>query len=292
MDEHDSQPDDEDERTLLSSTPKDGTAIGNGRLRDKLGWEEADYEEIKRELVEAELLHVGKGRGGSIFRPPSLASSMMPPVVTSTAGRAKVTSAATLSATPSVVIQRRTEPPTGRAVAEPSPPAFNGVVAASPGAGPAVRPSPTAAPGDFYFPPPLLEAYRQNKLAVLFGSGLSPTKKAGGPFPTWEELPERLLDQALQHGVMTPRKVDAHREVFASGHDSLEAMLDALEGIKSALIGMRKYQAALEAIFCPANAKSVEIHGVLVDLDVKVLVTTNYDGCRYRFAPVLPAEFC
>lgn len=339
-DEHDSEPDDEDERTLLSSTPNDGTAIGNGSLRDKLGWDEdryfsvrarliskgsiwlgkgrggsvvlasgwresrkrellalvpadgaavsnltlirrlewdeADYEEIKQELVGAELLHVGKGRGGSVFRPQSLASSM-PLVVTSTAGRAKVTSSVTLSAAPSVGSQRRTEPRTARAVAAPSPPAFNRVVPASPGAGPAVRPSPTVAPGGFYFPPPLLEAYRQNKLAVLFGSGLSLAKDTGGLIPGWKELPERLLQQALAHGVMTPSIVENHRAGLKIESDSLSVMLAKLDNFRIALEDGRKYQQALSAIFCPDDAVSGDAHRALVDLGVEVLVTTNYD---------------
>jgi hypothetical protein len=127
------------------------------------------------------------------------------------------------------------------------------------------------------FPPPLLEAYRQNKLAILFGSGLTSTKKAGGPFPTWREIPDRLLDQAHQQGVMGQPEVDLRRAVFAHGHGSLEAMLADLDPVKVKLRAARKYQIALEAIFCPNNAASGDVHRALVDLGVSVLVTTNYD---------------
>jgi hypothetical protein len=111
---------------------------------------------------------------------------------------------------------------------------------------------------------------------VLFGSGLSPTKSAGGPFPTWRELPERLLEQALQHGVMLQTHVDARR-MLMSGAVSLDTMLAELDTIKSTLRNARKYQAALDAIFSPTGAVCGDVHKALVELGVNLLVTTNYD---------------
>lgn len=265
-------------RELLALVPDDGTAISNLTLIRQLEWEESFYGEIKMQLVEEGLLQIGKGRGGSVFR-PSFPSPPKRPVMASTAEPSTMTTltSAKLAASHRIEIPSKTEPQNGVVDAVRSYPAFTGRVVAPPVAAPAAFVVPPAAPGGLSFPPPLLEAYRQNKLAVLFGSGLSPTKNAGGPFPTWRELPERLLDQALQQGVMSQRKADAHREVFASGHVSLNAMLTGLEGIKSELADARKYQIALDAIFCPENATSGDAHHALVDLGVNVLVTTNYD---------------
>jgi hypothetical protein len=127
------------------------------------------------------------------------------------------------------------------------------------------------------FPPPLLDAYRTGKLAVLFGSGLSLAKDVRGSFPRWSELPERLLEQAAKHGVWTKEKIDGVRGFFEGGQVSLEEMLAALDLIKTALKGARKYRAALGAVFRPDDAAPGDVHRALVDLGVDVLATTNYD---------------
>ena len=43
-----------------------GGSAGNGKLRDLLGWEEAEYEEVKTELLAAGTVVTGRGRGGSV----------------------------------------------------------------------------------------------------------------------------------------------------------------------------------------------------------------------------------
>lgn len=180
-------------------------------------------------------------------------------------------------------VERRYHEITGRAppVAAPSPAVA--VAAYAPTAAPApaspapAAPTPTLAPLGFTFPPPVVEAYRRGDLAVLFGSGLSPTKYSGGPFPTWRELPERLLGQALRFGVLTQAQVDARRAIFTSEPLPLKAMLTELDAIKVALRGARKYQQALDAIFSPSGAAHGDVHRALAELSAELLATTNYD---------------
>ena len=54
-------------------------------------------------------------------------------------------------------------------------------------------------------------------------------------------------------------------------------MLTALDMIKTALRGARKYRTALTELFRPRNAAPGDVHRALVDLGVNVLLTTNYD---------------
>jgi hypothetical protein len=90
-------------------------------------------------------------------------------------------------------------------------------------------------------------------------------------------LPERLLEQAREHGALTDAQINAKRAFFGGEHLSLEGMLSELDAIKTALRGVRKYQSALSAIFRPANAAPGDAHRALVELDVSLLLTTNYD---------------
>jgi hypothetical protein len=146
------------------------------------------------------------------------------------------------------------------------------------------HPPPAAAPS-FSFPPPLVEAYRQNKLAVLFGSGLSMARDVMGKFPRWNELPERLFDQAQNHGVLEPQQLDGLRTFCKGGHLSLEGMLRVLDVPKDSLRGARRYQAALNAVFRPPNATPGDVHRALVELGLGVLVTTNYDQLLEKAEP-------
>jgi hypothetical protein len=130
-------------------------------------------------------------------------------------------------------------------------------------------PTPTVA-----LPPPLLDAYRDRRLAVLFGSGLS--LGVPGNFPRWDELPHRFLDHVASQGVWDQKRIDAKRGSFPPGLP-LEEMLSELDVIKTALKRIRKYQAALNAVFRPTDAAPGDVHRALVALDVAVLATTNYD---------------
>jgi hypothetical protein len=64
--EDDAESDEEDERKMLSFIPEDGTAIGNGNLRDRLGWDEDKYSPVRARLLEKGSIWLGKGRGGSV----------------------------------------------------------------------------------------------------------------------------------------------------------------------------------------------------------------------------------
>jgi hypothetical protein len=149
-------------------------------------------------------------------------------------------------------------------------------VICSPGplAPPIPGPAATFPPTDFTFPPPVVEAYRSGKLMIFFGSGLS--VGVPGNFPTWGELPHRFLDQVAALGNWDSARVAAKRTSFGHGLP-LEEMLAELDVLRAALKGLRKYQASLNAIFRPADARPGEVHHALVALGVVVLVTTNYD---------------
>ncbi|MEP7120823.1 MAG: SIR2 family protein, partial [Byssovorax sp.] len=125
------------------------------------------------------------------------------------------------------------------------------------------------------FPQPILDAYRDRKLAVLFGSGLS--IGVPGNFPRWSELPERLLDEAAKQSVWTPKQIQHKRDFFKDGYVSLSDMLAELDTLKTALGKARKYRAALTSIFMPQGAMFGDSHRALAELDVNVVLTTNYD---------------
>ncbi len=58
----------EDQKTLLGKVPVDGSSIGNKSLRQSLGWSEEKYWEVRNPLIDQEILGLGRGKGGSIFR--------------------------------------------------------------------------------------------------------------------------------------------------------------------------------------------------------------------------------
>lgn len=66
------------QRELLYGVPADGATIGNMRLRKKLGWSNDRYFSVRDSLVDAGLVELGRGRGGSVRR---VAIDPDPPVV-------------------------------------------------------------------------------------------------------------------------------------------------------------------------------------------------------------------
>ena len=48
-----------------------GGSAGNGKLRETLGWDEAEYDEVKRALIAEGAIVSGRGRGGSVSLPQS-----------------------------------------------------------------------------------------------------------------------------------------------------------------------------------------------------------------------------
>ncbi len=57
-----------DETKLLSLVPEDGTSVGNKWLRERLGWDDAHYSQIRQALIASGILKKGRGQGGSVFR--------------------------------------------------------------------------------------------------------------------------------------------------------------------------------------------------------------------------------
>ncbi|WP_438003441.1 SIR2 family protein [Sorangium sp. So ce321] len=134
-----------------------------------------------------------------------------------------------------------------------------------------------AAVPSFTFPHSIVEAYQQNKLAVLFGSGLSMARDVKGNFPRWNDLPERLLEQVEKHGSLSAKQIDAMRSLFGGGHVSLQMMPSGLDLLKTTLGEVRKYRAALSDVFRPKGMAPGDVHRALAELDLGLLVTTNYD---------------
>ena len=126
------------------------------------------------------------------------------------------------------------------------------------------------------FPQPILDAYKTRTLAVLFGSGLSLAKDVVGSFPSWTQLPGRLLDLAEQQRHWTQDQIDGRRAHFKH-YVSLNGMLRELDSIKEGLGGASGYRAALATLFRPQLAAPGDVHRALAALDVDLLMTTNYD---------------
>lgn len=51
---------------LLAQVPSDGTTIGNGSLRESLGWDLDTYQAVRDELVARGVIRLGPGRGGTV----------------------------------------------------------------------------------------------------------------------------------------------------------------------------------------------------------------------------------
>jgi hypothetical protein len=56
------------EKALLAHVPEDGSAVGNVKLIRTLGWQDAQYWELRDKLLEKGILTTGRGRGGSVRR--------------------------------------------------------------------------------------------------------------------------------------------------------------------------------------------------------------------------------
>jgi hypothetical protein len=67
-----------DEENLLRLVPEDGT-IGNTNLRRQLDWDEDHYFTVRNALVDKNILQIGRGRGGSVYRVTPLAEGAAEP---------------------------------------------------------------------------------------------------------------------------------------------------------------------------------------------------------------------
>ncbi|WP_375769088.1 SIR2 family protein [Archangium gephyra] len=130
-----------------------------------------------------------------------------------------------------------------------------------------------------HLPKPVLEAYRSNGLALFIGSGLSLGRDVKGNFPTWSQLPHRLLDACERLGSLDEQVIQARRALF-SGRMRLEVMLADLGSLRAALD--RDYQKALNDIFRPSDAAAGAAHQAVARLGVRAILTTNYDPLLER----------
>ncbi|MDC0743594.1 SIR2 family protein [Polyangium mundeleinium] len=145
---------------------------------------------------------------------------------------------------------------------------------ADPNAIVAIAPPPAPPMSSIKLPRLLLDAYRRGRLALFVGSGLSLGRDVAGDFPTWSQLPERLLDACARYDALDGDVIAAKRALFKPGM-RLENMLAELGALRTAL--GRDYQNALNDIFRPENAAPGEAHRVLVSLGTRAILTTNYD---------------
>lgn len=121
-------------------------------------------------------------------------------------------------------------------------------------------------------PRPVIDAYRDGRLALFVGSGFS--LGVPGNFPTWGQLPHRLLDACERYDSLAPELIANKRQGFGI-RMSLEQMLSELGALQTAL--GRDYQNALNDIFRPADAAPGEAHRAVAALGVRAIITTNYD---------------
>ena len=57
-----------DKERLIEKIPQDGSFIGNVFLRKELKWDEKKYWEIRNELIDEDIIGIGRGKGGSVYR--------------------------------------------------------------------------------------------------------------------------------------------------------------------------------------------------------------------------------
>ena len=72
----------DDEHKLLSNIPNEGS-IGNIRLREKLGWEREKYWDVRAKLLSSNIIGIGSGKGGSVYRISDTVSDVDIPTIAS-----------------------------------------------------------------------------------------------------------------------------------------------------------------------------------------------------------------
>ena len=58
----------DDATVLFAHLPADGSPIGNGSLREMLGWSQTRYFAARQKLLDSGRVLTGRGRGGSVRR--------------------------------------------------------------------------------------------------------------------------------------------------------------------------------------------------------------------------------
>ena len=136
-------------------------------------------------------------------------------------------------------------------------------------------------------PSALAQAKRSYKLVPFIGAGLSLGPDVSGGFPTWRELPNRLLDSCDLYDVWLDdgdRSTLRDRFLERDQADAsqmcprampLREMLRQLDQLKDKLGD--NYANALTSIFRPVDAEPGAAHRAIVALNAPLVVTTNFD---------------
>ena len=136
-------------------------------------------------------------------------------------------------------------------------------------------------------PSALAQAKRSYKLVPFVGAGLSLGPDVRGGFPTWRELPGRLLDICDSYDVWlddgdrsTLRDRFLERDQADPSHMCprampLREMLLQLDQLKNKLGD--KYATAFTSIFRPVDAEPGAAHRAIVELNAPLVITTNFD---------------
>lgn len=136
-------------------------------------------------------------------------------------------------------------------------------------------------------PSALAQAKRSYKLVPFVGAGLSLGPDVRGGFPSWRELPGRLLDSCDMYDVWLDDGDKATlRDRFLERDQAdppnicprampLSEMLVLLDQLKAKLGD--NYANALTSIFRPVDAEPGAAHRAIVALNAPLVVTTNID---------------
>lgn len=170
--------------------------------------------------------------------------------------------------------------PRSTVAAIPAPPIGAGGIMSAGASGPmSVLPPPEV-------PSALIEAKRAGTLVPFIGAGLSLGIDVKGRFPSWGELPGRLLEQCPEYRWDSPQDQQMHRSIFFEPDPAdptrevprimtLGAMLGHLDALKRKLSD--DYGKALAAIFRPADGAPGAAHQAIMAMGAQILLTTNYD---------------
>ena len=114
----------------------------------------------------------------------------------------------------------------------------------------------------------LKSAYRDNRCAILVGAGAS----AGAGLPSWGEFLGHMIDQALDHGVISDDKANEYRLLVADPGKYLMAAA----GLKDDMSAY--FDEFIEEVFVAPAPKPSDLHRAITGSDrLQFVLTTNYD---------------
>jgi hypothetical protein len=249
-------------------------ALQDGRLYDAAGYLSIYLGELVAEhdacMLRAMLLSEWDHRVGTVGEPnPALCFPVLPPAVTGSPTNilrpqyGPPVLNASLKAT-NTGVTSPTHPPTSTTAEAPMP----SIIHTS-------------------LPPALIEAKRGGLLVPFIGAGLSVGADVKGGFPSWRELPSRLLEECDSYYVW---QGDSDRRTFRArfletdpadpSRDRARAMplremLRQLDQVKDKLGA--HYAAALSSIFRPIDTEPGAAQRAIATLNAPLVITTNYD---------------